>query len=220
MSTLEETWGRERLVATIYDFGVQNRVVGRVAAVALWGFDIRKLFASINRLRQAAAGSRVLDVPCGGGLALRPLRPGHGLDYTALDFSPVMLERAARAAKRLHLDDIEFRQGDVGALGYGEGTFDLCLTYNGIHCFPDPARAVRELCRVTKPGGTLRGTLVVRKAGRRYDALISLFQRRGWFGPCCTRDELEAWLEAGGLSLQRGEQSGAIFLFEAVKRGD
>jgi 2-polyprenyl-3-methyl-5-hydroxy-6-metoxy-1,4-benzoquinol methylase len=86
MSTLEHTWGQERLVATVYDFAVQNPVIGRVAALTLWGLDIRRLMAHIDRLRQTRRGSRVLDAPCGGGLAFRALAPGHGLDYTAFDF--------------------------------------------------------------------------------------------------------------------------------------
>lgn len=217
MWTLEETWGREKMAATVYDFAVQNPVVGRVAAQAMWGFDIRKLFDSIECVADTPRGSRVLDVPCGGGLVFSGLTPDHGLDYTALDYSPVMLERAHRKQEKLGLPGISFQQGDVGALPYNNATFDLALTYNGIHCFPDPRQAVRELARVLKPGGTLRGTLVVRNAGLRYDALVRLFILRGFFGPGCTRGEFEAWLSENGLRLRKAGQSGAILLFEAVK---
>lgn len=218
MWTLEETWGREKMAATVYDFAVQNPVVGRVAALAMWGFDIRKLFTSIECVADAPRGSRVLDVPCGGGLVFSGLTTDHGLDYTALDYSPVMLERAHRKQEKLGLPGISFQQGDVGALPYNNATFDLALTYNGIHCFPDPQQAIRELARVLKSGGTLRGTLVVRNAGLRYDALIRLFILRGFFGPGCTRDELEGWLSENGLRLRNTDQSGAILLFEAVKQ--
>lgn len=90
---LEQAWGRERLVATSYDWGVQNPVVGRVFAQGWWGAKL-DLIAAIGRIREAAAGSRVLDVPCGGGLPFPALQHSARLDYTALDFSPVMLERA------------------------------------------------------------------------------------------------------------------------------
>lgn len=215
---LEETWGRERLAATVYDFGVQNPLIGRVAFVAFWGSDIRKLYASINLIGSMPAGTRVLDVPCGGGLVFNRMKSGHGLHYTALDYSPVMLVRAGKKSADLGLDGINFQQGDVGALPFDKNTFDLCLTYNGIHCFPDPALAMHELARVLKPGGVLRGTLVVRGAGVRYDAMFSFLQRRGYFGPGCTRDELFHWCAAAGLDLRSDERSGAIVLFEAVKR--
>ena len=218
MPSLEQTWGQERLAATVYDAAVQNPLVGRLAALTLWGLDIRRLFAVIHRLRDTPAGSRVLDVPCGGGLAFTALSPEHGLNYAAFDFSKVMLARAHRKMTQLGLQGLHFRQGDVGALPYAAGEFDLCQTFNGIHCFPDPALAVREMARVLKPGGVLRGTLVVRGAGLRYDALIKVFQWRGFFGPTCSRDELAGWMAAAGLELRWQEQSGALMLFEAVRK--
>lgn len=218
MASLEQTWGREKLVASAYDFAVHHPVVGRAGALALWGFNIKRLFASIDRIADAAPGTRVLDVPCGGGLVFRALRPGHGLDYTALDYSPVMLDRARQQCATLGLDGILLQQGDVGALPFADGTFDLCLTYNGIHCFPDPALAVREMARVLRPGGTLRGTLVVNGAGLRYDLVIALFRNRGWFGPTCSCDELMRWLGEAGLAVRGVEVNGGFVVFEAVKR--
>jgi ubiquinone/menaquinone biosynthesis C-methylase UbiE len=217
MASLEDTWGRARLVASAYDFAVHNPLVGRIAAYALWGFDIRKLHASIARISTAAPGTRVLDVPCGGGLVFSALAKDHGLDYTAFDFSPVMLERASRQRERLGLSGIRFQQGDVGALPQASGSVDLCLTYNGIHCFPEPQRAVRELTRVLAPGGVLRGTLVVHGAGLRYDTVIRLFRQRGWFGPCCSRDDLLDWLLECGMQVTMEERNGGFMVFEAVK---
>jgi SAM-dependent methyltransferase len=218
MATLEQTWGQERLVAAAYDFAVQNPLVGRAGALALWGFDIALLLESIGRLARAAPGTRVLDVPSGGGLAFRALRPGHGLAYTALDFSPVMLERAGRKLRERGLDGVEFRQGDVGALPFAAGSFDLCISYNGIHCFPDPRRAVAEMARVLAPGGLLRGSMVVRAAGWRFDRVIRRFQRLGWFGPGLTQVELLKALEDNGLVVQEATASGGFLLFEARRR--
>lgn len=39
-------------------------------------------------------------------------------------------------ADRLHLKNITFRQGDVGALSYADDTFDIVLSLNGFHAFP------------------------------------------------------------------------------------
>jgi ubiquinone/menaquinone biosynthesis C-methylase UbiE len=47
---------------------------------------------------------------------------------------------------------------------FDDASFDLCVTYNGLHCLPDPRAALGELTRVLKPGGTLRGTSCVRVA--------------------------------------------------------
>ncbi|CBL46526.1 Methlytransferase, UbiE/COQ5 family [gamma proteobacterium HdN1] len=218
MASLEQTWGHERLVASAYDFAVHNPLVRRIGAFALWGLDARLLMDYIARLRETTAGSRVLDVPCGGGLAFASLQPNHALDYVAFDFSPVMLERAQQSAQQLGLKGIQFQQGDVGALPYEAQQFDLCQCYNGLHCFPDPQKAIQEMARVLKVGGTLRTTLVVKGAGTRYDAMICLFQWRGWFGPTCTRAALEGWLKDANLKLTDHQQSGALWMFEAVKQ--
>ena len=49
-------------------------------------------------------------------------------------------------------DAIEFVEADVTALQFADASFDLCVTYNGLHCLPDPHAALGELTRVLKPG--------------------------------------------------------------------
>jgi ubiquinone/menaquinone biosynthesis C-methylase UbiE len=217
MARLERVWGRQRSVAASYDWGVHNPVVGRVFAQGWWGAKLDDLIAAVARVREAPAGSRVLDVPCGGGLAFPPLQYSARLDYTALDLSPVMLERAARRAHQLGLDTIRFQQGDVSALPFADASFDLALTFNGLHCFADPHQALRELARVLVPGGRLRGTACLRGEGARFDALQAVFRELGFFGPCCTRAQLASWLEHAGMTVLHLEASGALVTFEALR---
>lgn len=65
-------------------------------------------------------------------------------------------------ADRLHLKNVTFRQGDVGALPYEDDTFDIVLSLNGFHAFPDKEAAYREVSRVLKPGGTFCGCFYVK----------------------------------------------------------
>lgn len=218
MATLQKTWSKDWAIPSAYDFAVQRPKIAQVAALALWGLDFERLQMSIRKLALTPAGSSVLDVPCGGGLAFHALGRSHGLDYTALDYSPVMLERAARTASQLGLNGIRFRRGDVSKMAFADDSFDLCITYNGLHCFPDPEKATQEMARVLKTGGRLRGSMVVKKAGWRYDRMIGLFQCRGWFGPTATKQNMLAWMQAAGLEVVDSEQSGALWLFEACKR--
>ena len=44
--------------------------------------------------------------------------------------------------------------GDAGALPYADGAFDIVLSLNGFHAFPDKEAAYREVFRVLRPGGT------------------------------------------------------------------
>ena len=62
-----------------------------------------------------------------------------------------------KRADRLHLKNVTFRQGDVGALPYEDDTFDIVLSLNGFHAFPDKEAAYREVSRVLKSGGTFCG---------------------------------------------------------------
>ncbi len=55
---------------------------------------------------------------------------------------------------------IEFVEADVTALQFADNSFDLCVTYNGLHCLPDPRAALAELTRVLKPGWDVAGDVM------------------------------------------------------------
>jgi ubiquinone/menaquinone biosynthesis C-methylase UbiE len=216
MTDVTERWRSERVMAAMYDVGVQHDRVAMVGAWAMWGADMRRMFADVARLADAPAGSSVLDIPCGGGFALRVLPPGQPVRYVAADISPYMLQRAREAAQRMRTHDaIEFVEADVTALQFDDASFDLCVTYNGLHCLPDPRAALAELTRVLRPGGTLRGTSCVTGRGLRKDALIAALRRAGVFGNAPHAGEIEMWLTELGLEVVTLEPSGAIEFFEA-----
>jgi ubiquinone/menaquinone biosynthesis C-methylase UbiE len=103
----------------------------------------------------------------------------------------------------------------VTALRFADASFDLCVTYNGLHCLPDPRAALAELTRVLRPGGTLRGTSCVTGRGRRKDALIAMLRRAGVFGNAPHAGEIGTWLRELGLDVVTLERSGAVEFFEA-----
>src|SRR6202035_3465954 len=211
MADVTEKWRSERVTAAIYDAGVKHDSVARVGAWAMWGADLRRMFADIARLADVPVGASVLDIPCGGVLASRGLRTGQAVRYVAADISPYMLQRASREAGRRGVQDaIKFVEADVTALQFADASFDLCVTYNGLHCLPDPRTALGELTRVLRPGGTLRGTSCVTGQGPRQDALIALTRRAGVFGNTPRSGEIEKWLTEFGLDVETLERSGAI----------
>jgi ubiquinone/menaquinone biosynthesis C-methylase UbiE len=215
MADVTERWRSERVVAAMYDAGVKHDRVARVGARAMWDADMRRMFADIDRLADAA-GASILDIPCGGGLAFRGLRPGQAVRYVAADISPYMLQQARRAADRRGVQDaIEFVEADVTALQFDDASFELCVTYNGLHCLPDPRAALGELARVLKPGGILRGTSCVTGRGPRKDALIAVLRRTGVFGNAPHAGDIERWLAEFGLDVVACGPSGAVEFFEA-----
>jgi ubiquinone/menaquinone biosynthesis C-methylase UbiE len=222
MADVTEKWRSERLTAALYDAGVRHDSVARVGAWAMWGTDLRPMFTDIARLADVPAGTSVLDIPCGGGLAFRGLSTRQIVRYVAADISPYMLGQArAEAGRRGMQDAIEFVEADVTALQFADASFDLCVTYNGLHCLPDPRAALGELTRVLKPGGTLRGTSCVTGRGPRKDVLIAMARRAGVFGNTPHAGEIEKWLREFGLDVVTLERSGAIEFFEArLPRGE
>lgn len=219
MPDIRERWRTARLEAAAYDWAVEHEHVARLFGQLLWGTNTSAFYRDIGRLGELPFGTRVLDVPCGGGVAFRGLRPEQELHYIAADLSPAMLRRAQAEADRRGIHWIEFTEADVEALPFEAGTFDLCVTYTGLHCFADPAAAIRELARVLRPGAELRGTCVIRRAGLRQEAFARAMQLGGMFGPGQTLAELETSLADAGLVRVSTTRRGALAYFSAHRRG-
>jgi demethylmenaquinone methyltransferase/2-methoxy-6-polyprenyl-1,4-benzoquinol methylase len=104
-------------------------------------------------------GDRVLDACCGtGDLALADRAAGG--DVLGVDFSGRMLERARRKAP-----DVEWVQADATALPFEDETFDAVTVGFGIRNLPDLEAGLRELARVTRPGGRLGCLEITRPKG-------------------------------------------------------
>lgn len=97
-------------------------------------------------------GERFLDVAAGpGGLSLPAARLG--ADVVATDWSPAMIERLEARAREHGLRNVVGRVMDCHALEFDDDTFDLTGSQFGVMLVPDQALALREMARVTRPGG-------------------------------------------------------------------
>ena len=95
-----------------------------------------------------------------------------------------MMGQAQEKADHLHLKNVTFRQGDVGALPYADGAFDIVLSLNGFHAFPDKEAAYREVFRVLKLGGTFCGCFYVMGEHKRTDWFVRrIYEKTGFFTP-------------------------------------
>lgn len=128
---------------------------------------------------------RLLEVPVGTGILTMPFyQTLPKAEVTCLDYSPDMMGQAQQKAERLHLENVTFRQGDVGALPFADGAFDIVLSLNGFHAFPDKETAYREVFRVLKPGGTFCGCFYVRGEHKRTDWFVRhIYEKTGFFTP-------------------------------------
>jgi SAM-dependent methyltransferase len=101
---------------------------------------------------------RVLDVGCGVGTTAISICRRFGARVTAVDISPLMLERARANARAAGLAErLTVEPGDILALAYPDHAFDRVIA-EAVTMFVDRQRAANELVRVCAPGGTVLAT--------------------------------------------------------------
>ena len=212
-------WDQDPAWAHFYDWSVEHaRVGGAVWKLGL-GSDLGELHRATDEIGQQPAGAAVLDIPCGGGVALRGLRPGQGVRYVAADISPAMLERTKVAALERGVEDqVDPVLADVHALQFDDAQFDLVVSFTGLHCFPDPHAAVLELGRVTRPGGTITGSTLLRTPSLRAIPITIVGRRLNLLGPGVTPAELPRWLEQAGYVDVGIRMSGPMGYFRGRRR--
>ena len=98
---------------------------------------------------------RVLDVGCGGGFFIASmLKRAPESHFYGVDYSPLSVKKSRsfnhRAVKR---GQVEIEEGSVTSLPLEDAFYDLVTASETIYFWPDPAKDVREVARVVKPGG-------------------------------------------------------------------
>ena len=217
MSGVSANWAGGHPWAAVYDFVVERESLSRPIGQLLFGTDTRLLYERMRAVDDVPEGGAVLDIPCGGGVALRALSPRHELRYVAADIAPDMLVRTEQVAHELDLDQVETEIADVEDLQYRDGEFDLCLSFAGLHCLPNPDVATSEIARVLKPGGRFVGSVFLRDGGIRYEPMALLGRLAGVMGPSGGLRDLERWFDDAGFEESHVERSGAIAYFDAVR---
>ena len=195
---------------------------GKAVCRIVWNMDREK---NLDYLERALSGvpegfaGKLLEVPVGTGVLTMPVyRELPKADVTCLDYSEAMMASAQAKARAAGLQNVRFMQGDVGALPFEDAQFDVVLSLNGFHAFPDKAAAYRETFRVLKPGGTFCGCFYIKGGCARTDWFIRhLYQPKGFFTPPYeTEASLRARLEGmyGKVEVSRVEGMGC---FKCVK---
>jgi len=104
------------------------------------------------RLLGDVRGQRVLEVGCGSAPCSRWLAQ-RGAAVTAFDLSAGMLRHAMAGAERTGVA-VPLVQADVCALPFRDDAFDIAFSaFGAIPFVADSALAMREVCRVLRPGG-------------------------------------------------------------------
>lgn len=122
---------------------------------------IRSMFAPLTRAliedSGIKAGHLVLDVAGGTGEPSLTIAATVGPTGSVMctDAVEEMVIAAEHEAWQRGIENVEFRQCVADALPFADNSFDAVVSRLGAMFFPDPLTALREMLRVTKPGGTL-----------------------------------------------------------------
>jgi ubiquinone/menaquinone biosynthesis C-methylase UbiE len=102
-------------------------------------------------------GETVLDVCCGSGGSALPAADAVGPKgkVIAVDLAERLVQLGEAKARAKGLGNIEFKAGDMLALGYPDASFDAVVCVFGIFFVPDMVAATEELWRMVRPGGRL-----------------------------------------------------------------
>ena len=163
---------------------------------------------------------KLLDVPVGTAVfTYQKYRRMKKAEITCLDYSEDMLSRAVARFDKNDIRNVKTLQGDVGNLPFDDEAFDLVLSMNGFHAFPDKEKAYDETYRVLKKGGVFLACFYIKGKSKRTDRLVNnILAKKGWFTPPFeTEESLRARLDKR-YETEYFETRGSIVLFKAIKR--
>jgi demethylmenaquinone methyltransferase / 2-methoxy-6-polyprenyl-1,4-benzoquinol methylase len=130
-----------------YDF--LNHLLSLRRDVAWRRFTVKKMkFLNTNRL---------LDVACGtADLSVDAAQRHSGVHITGIDFVYEMIQAGKEKIEKKGLDKrIALMQSDAMALPFRDNSFDVVAVAFGVRNMPDRDRALKEMLRVTVPGGSV-----------------------------------------------------------------
>ena len=184
---------------------VYDRFVGRYGA---------SLASALIDFAGVRPGMRALDVGCGPGALATELADRLGApNVSAADPSPSFVD-----ACRARLPDAEVAHASAEALPFADRAFDVTLSQLVVNFIPEPEVGVREMARVTRPGGIVAacvwdyaGEMTLLRAfwdaAREVDPERATAADEGVVMRWCAEGELGELWEAAGLAPMR---SGAL----------
>jgi len=192
---------------------VQREIFGESAAyerfMGRWSGRLAPLLVQFAGIRD---GDSVLDVGSGtGALALAIAEAMPSAHITGVDPSAAYV---AHARTRAPNDRLRFEVGNGQRLRFADGTFDRVLSLLVMNFVPDPAKALREMIRVTRPGGVVAAAVWDYGDGMQmlrvfWDEAIACDSgaaaRDERHMPLCKRGELSALWRAHGLEHVEGQ---------------
>ncbi|MFW6199470.1 MAG: class I SAM-dependent methyltransferase [Gemmatimonadota bacterium] len=124
-----------------------------------------ELYRHIALLTDLSPGDELLEVACGVGMPLIYWVKEYGVQGSGVDSDPGAVARAERRIKEEGMvERVQVQEGSAADLPYRDEIFDVVVGEMGLTADSDPEAAIRELVRVTRPGGAIALVQLVWKA--------------------------------------------------------
>lgn len=185
----------------------------------IWGMKDEAYVNSLLSLLPDDFKGSLLDIPVGTAIfTYKKYGRMKNAEIVCMDYSSEMLDYAREKFAAMESDHIKCLEGDVGALPFNDNSFDIVLSMNGFHAFPDKTKAFNEVFRVLKPGGKLIGCFYIHGERRLTDWFINtFFVRTGTFTrPFMDKEEVEQTLRKR-CSAVKIWNAKSIVCFECIK---
>ena len=138
-----------------------------------------------------------------------------------IDRSDEVLERAKALAARRHVENVEWKKGDLSRLPLRDDSVDVAMLSQALHHASDPERALAETARVLRPGGRLLildlrehdQAWVRNRFGDRHPRLLD--RRAG--DACCTGARIERNVRARTSGASKPGDPFAVLIASGVK---
>lgn len=116
-----------------------------------------KKVVRLSSPEQDFSQKRVLEIGCGrGGFACWLATQVHTpKEVVACDFSTTAVQMGQRYSKENNINNITWKEADIMNIPFPDNSFDTVISCETIEHVHDPAKAVKELARVLRPGGRL-----------------------------------------------------------------
>jgi len=155
----------------------------------------------------------IADIGCGtGSLTFELARFARGV--IGIDQSQEMLRQARKVAQEKAIGNVEFRPGDALKLPLERRSVDAAFCVMVLHFLPDPGRAIAELCRITRPGGTV---VVLDLVAHNQEWMREQMAHR-WLG--FEQTSIENWFRQAGVTEVGYELTGAYAGEKMARNGN
>lgn len=123
----------------------------------------------LRKMSGTVPGGTVLEVGCGRGAGIEVILRQFDLAHACgIDLDPSQIERARKRLEGKYSGRFSLALGDVEQLTFASASFDAVFDFGALHHVPNWQKAIAEIRRVLKPGGTFFFEEVTRAALERW----------------------------------------------------